>query len=120
MSNRRAERKIGTIKRSVGRLVNSEVGKWSKNIRDALFGYRRRPMEDWVAPFVQIFVVLPRIGVPQIVEYQRYEKADKVKYRLVELQFMVSERPERSLRSVSDVGKASPVKKIKEGDLLTV
>ena len=61
MSNGRAERMVGTIKRGIAKTIFSEKKPWTSTIEDVLFGYRRRRMGPHLSPFHLLYGVPPRM-----------------------------------------------------------
>ena len=61
MSNGRAERMVGTIKRSVGKMVYRERHTWDEKLPHALYGYRRRHLDSGLSPFQLLYGVVPRM-----------------------------------------------------------
>lgn len=57
MSNGRAERMVGTIKKAVGRLVEGKSRKWANMYEKAVAGYRRRPLRTGKSPFELLYGV---------------------------------------------------------------
>lgn len=59
----------GTLRRSIGRLLNSQDGSWSKSIGDVLFVYWSKPIAICVSSFELLFSDSPSLGdIPQIVD----------------------------------------------------
>lgn len=61
MSNGKAEKMVGTMKRGIRRLVVQYGKEWDVFVDKILFGYHRRPARDGVSPFELLYGVKPRI-----------------------------------------------------------
>lgn len=61
MSNGRAERMLGMIKKSVGRLVVGSERGWEEELSRAIYGYRRRPLDIEASPYELMYGVPPRV-----------------------------------------------------------
>ena len=64
MSNGRAERMVGTLKRAIHRVIlGSTPGRtnWDQALLKVLYGYRRRKMVVGLSPFELLYGVLPRM-----------------------------------------------------------
>jgi len=62
MSNGRAERMVGTVKRGVKKMVLDEGIDWDQALTHVLYGYRRRPLAGGASPFELLYGVTPRMG----------------------------------------------------------
>lgn len=62
MSNGRAERMVGTLKRCVGKLSVGNSSKWEEELVKAIYGYRRRPLRIGVSPFELLYGIEPRFS----------------------------------------------------------
>ena len=61
MSNGRAERMVGTIKRSLGKTAYRNRKKWDEEVPFVVYGYRRRQMSEGFSPFELMYGVPPRM-----------------------------------------------------------
>lgn len=61
MSNGKAERMVGTIKKDIGRLVEREPTKWAEKCEGAVAGYRKRRASGSRSPFELLYGVQPCI-----------------------------------------------------------
>lgn len=61
MSNGRAERMVGTLKRAIGKLVSSNSLWWDFAVEEAVFGYCRRPLQNGCSPFELLYGVKTKI-----------------------------------------------------------
>ena len=61
MSNGRAERMVGTIKRAIAQTVLTEERPWTTTFGDVLYGYRRRRMGVHPSPFQLLYGTPPRM-----------------------------------------------------------
>ena len=61
MSNGRAERIVGTLKKAVKKMVQGQGVSWENSVPKVLFGYRRRRLAGGVSPFELMYGFLPRI-----------------------------------------------------------
>ena len=66
MSNGRAERMVGTLKRAIKKMVLKEGSSWDLVLPDALYGYRRRRLESWYSPFQLLYGIPPRMAVDDV------------------------------------------------------
>lgn len=60
ISNGRAERMVGTIKSSIGRVFVSCLNKWDVVVGAVVFGYRHHPLRDGYSPFELLYGVMPK------------------------------------------------------------
>ena len=61
-SNRKAERMVGTIKKSVAKMVYKNAREWDKRLPKVLYGYRRRRLAEGCSPFELLYVHPPRLS----------------------------------------------------------
>ena len=61
MSNGRAERMVGTIKRAIGKMARSNPLDWDLAVSKVLYGYRRRHLSSGFSPFQLLYGVVPRM-----------------------------------------------------------
>lgn len=61
MSNGRAERMVGTIKRAIGKMVLKNVQAWDEVLPSVLYGYRRRALSSGLSPYQLLYGVKPRM-----------------------------------------------------------
>lgn len=61
MSNGRAERMVGTLKKAVRKMVLGQGLYWEKSLPKVFFGYRRRRLAGGVSSFELMYGVPPRI-----------------------------------------------------------
>ena len=65
MSNGRAERMVGTLKRSIRKTIVGAayaIVRWDDALSHALYGYHRRKMEVGLSPSELLYEVLPRMA----------------------------------------------------------
>ena len=58
--NAKVERVVGTLKRSLKKMVMSTKKDWDECLNDVLQGYRRRPYPDGASPFEMVFGIKSR------------------------------------------------------------
>ena len=54
---------VGTLKKALQKVTQSESKEWDASLENVLYGYRRRPGPDGVAPFEILFGVKPRFAI---------------------------------------------------------
>ena len=52
---------VGTLKKCVGRLVADRKIEWEGEVSQAIYGYRRRPLQFGHSPFELMYGVPPRL-----------------------------------------------------------
>ena len=62
MSNGRAERMVGTIKRSLAKSAFKNSTNWDQLLTQTIYGYRRRRLAEGFSPFELMYGVPPRMG----------------------------------------------------------
>ena len=62
MSSGRAERMIGTIKRSLSKTAYRDRLRWDRELPSVLYGYRRRRLREGYPPFQLLYGVSPRMN----------------------------------------------------------
>ncbi len=61
MSNGRAERMVGTIKKAIKKVVLTEGGEWDAVLPGVLYAYRRRSMPGGKSPYELLYGIQPRM-----------------------------------------------------------
>lgn len=61
ISNERAERMVGTINQSVGKLLDGSGKEWDNMVPKVVYGYRRRPLRSGISLFELLYGVKPII-----------------------------------------------------------
>lgn len=62
MSNGRAERMVGTVKKAIAKTLLNEDTTWVQSIPQVLYGYRRRRLAGDLSPFQLMYGVVPRFS----------------------------------------------------------
>ncbi len=57
------ERMVGNLKKALQKVTRSESKKWDQSLANLLYGYRRRPGTEGIAPFEISFGVQPRFSI---------------------------------------------------------
>ena len=66
MSNGRAERMVGTLKRAISKIVFAGQEEWESTLPRVLYGYCRRRMAQGAAPFELMYGVPPRMDGTEV------------------------------------------------------
>lgn len=61
MSVRRPEKTVGTLKRSIGRVVTDKSQELDRAMEEGLIGYCRIPAYDGASPVELVYVVKPKV-----------------------------------------------------------
>lgn len=83
MSNGRAERMVGTIKRPIGKMVLNDHTTWDKALPFVLYGYRRRHLDTGFSLLEPLHGVSS--GMPLEVKYNELEEDSTEAARMVEI-----------------------------------
>lgn len=61
MSNGRAERMVGTIKKSLDRLAEGNERDWEEDLSKEIYGYHPRPLDVWYFSYELMYGKPPRL-----------------------------------------------------------
>ncbi len=89
MSNGRAKRMVGTLKRAIKKMDLKESSSWYLVLPDALYGYRRRRLESGYSPFELLYGIPPRMEVDDVAHLVT---ASEIQHREIELASALSKR----------------------------
>ena len=104
MSNGKAERMVGTLKRGVKKTVVAAQRDWAEALPGVLYGYRRRRMASGASPFELMYGVKPRfLATEAAAHIQESESTDD--HRFAEL---LSSSVHRAKRAEPRVIKGTP------------
>lgn len=117
MSNGRAERMVGTIKRSIGRLINDGGISWDQAVVKTVFGYRRRPLAEGISPFQLLYGVSPRL-MPT--EKDGGNGIMTLSHRRMEILAALGPRAQRAQGGKTSAKRRLPGKEYAVGDLVLV
>lgn len=116
MSNGKAERMVGTIKRSVKKMLLGTDTTWPKVLQSVLYGYRRRSLSGGPSPFERMYGAAPRMDVADIV----VTGASTLHTRAVELLALTSVRAQQVEQATSVLPAQLPTMHFDVGDLVLV
>lgn len=69
LSNEKAERMLGAIKKGIGRFVQDNGKDWEEIVNKIVFGYCCRPMRNGMSPFEFSYGIAPKMfprNVPRL------------------------------------------------------
>ena len=115
MSNGRAERMVGTIKRSLGKTAYRNRKKWDLEVPFVVYGYRRRQMAEGSSPFELMYGVPPRM---QENDAKPLLSCTTDIHREMELMATASARASRVLRQNQDRKVSGKERRYDVGDMV--